>query len=239
MKKQGWRTFLLVLFLLAWVFVVLISTELLIGVIMAWALPPETFNSPLVTTIYSVISYGLALFIIVYVPPKIFKKSEIMRSTRERMGLNGLPTWTDIGLAPIGYVASILIAAGITLLFSLFPWFNADEVQELGYNLYMQGGERVLAFISLVILAPIVEELVFRGWLYGKLRLKVPKAIAVLIVSLLFGLVHFQWNVGISVFAMSIITCSLREVTGTIYAGTLVHMINNCVAFFMVFMLGM
>jgi len=100
------------------------------------------------------------------------------------------------------------------------------------------GGERVVAFILLVVIAPIAEEIVFRGFLYGKLRIAAPKWLAILIISFLFGLIHFQWNVGISVFAMSVVSCTLREITGTIYAGTLVHMINNGVAFFLVYVLG-
>ena len=102
----------------------------------------------------------------------------------------------------------------------------------------MFGLERGLAFITLVVIAPIIEEIIFRGWLYGKLRIIIPKWLAILITSLLFGLIHMQWNVGISVFAMSIVTCTLREITGTIYSGILVHMINNGVAFCLVYIVG-
>ena len=92
--------------------------------------------------------------------------------------------------------------------------------------------------MALVIIAPIMEELLFRGWLYGKLRLKIPKVAAIVTTSLLFGLVHMQWNVGVNVFAMSVVLCALREVTGTIYAGILTHMIKNGVAFYLLFVLG-
>ena len=97
------------------------------------------------------------------------------------------------------------------------------------------GIERGVAFIALVVIAPIAEEIVFRGWLYGKLRVNIPKWVAILITSLVFGAIHMQWNVGITVFAMSVVNCILREITGTIYAGTLVHMINNGVAFYLVY----
>ena len=89
------------------------------------------------------------------------------------------------------------------------------------------------------VIAPIMEEIIFRGFLYGKLRVRIPKWVAIFVTSLVFGLVHLQWNVGISVFAMSIVTCTLREITGTIYAGMLVHIINNAVAFYLVYVAGM
>ena len=103
----------------------------------------------------------------------------------------------------------------------------------------MQGWERGIAFVMLAVLAPIVEEIIFRGWLYGKLRIKIPKWAAILVTSLLFGLVHLQWNVGITVFCMSVVNCLLREVTGTIYAGILVHILNNSIAFYLVYVMGM
>ena len=190
----------------------------------------------ILATLISILSYAIAIILLIWLPPKIFKK--IKPASRESLGLSGLPTWTDIGLSPVGYVVSILLAMGLTAVFNLFPWFNANEVQNLGYSPYMMGGERVVAFILLVVIAPIAEEIVFRGFLYGKLRIAAPKWLAILIISFLFGLIHFQWNVGISVFAMSVVSCTLREITGTIYAGILVHMINNGVAFFLVYVLG-
>ena len=62
--------------------------------------------------------------------------------------------------------------------------------------------------------------------------------IAILLVSALFGAVHLQWNVGVNVFSVSVVLCILRELTGTIYSGIIVHMIKNGVAFFLVYILG-
>ncbi|MBR3269769.1 CPBP family intramembrane metalloprotease [Candidatus Saccharibacteria bacterium] len=229
--------FLKVVGVSAFVFAVVVGVEFLISLPMALWMPKDILESPITNTIYTIISYILAIIFIIYLPPKIFKK-KISPSSRESLGLSGLPTWTDIGLAPVGYVVSILIAMGLTALFNLIPWFDANQAQELGYSIYMTGVERGIAFVMLAVVAPIAEEIVFRGFLYGKLRVMIPKWLAILITSFLFGLVHLQWNVGITVFAMSIVTCSLREITGTIYAGTLVHIINNGVAFYLVYVAG-
>lgn len=222
----------------SFVFTVVVGVQFLLALPLAWWAPIEVLSSPVTNTLFTIISYLLAIVLIIWLPPKIFKK-KVAAASRESLGLSGLPTWTDIGLAPIGYIVSILIAMGITAVFNLMPWFNANETQDLGYSPYMVGLERGVAFIMLAILAPIVEEIIFRGFLYGKLRIKIPKWLAILITSFAFGLVHMQWNVGITVFAMSIVTCILREITGTIYAGILVHIINNGVAFFLVYVMGM
>ena len=167
--------------------------------------------------------------------------------SRDDLGLRGTPTWTDIGLAPVGFIISTLLAAGLVAVFNIFPWFDAGQTQEVGFSVYLAGIDRVVAFIILVVVAPIAEELIFRGWLYGKLRPmlsvrmsdRASMLISIFLVSLLFGIVHLQWNVGVNVFAMSIVLCGLREITGTVYAGILTHMIKNGVAFYLLYILGM
>ena len=124
-------------------------------------------------------------------------------------------------------------------VYSLFPWFNADEAQNIGYTTLLYGSDRIFSFIATAIIAPIVEEIVFRGWLYGKIRSRLNMFASIFIVSLLFGLVHMQWNVGVNVFATSIVLCALREMTGTIYSGILVHIIKNGIAFYLVYVMGM
>lgn len=243
MKNQGWMKFWYTLGISAWVAAVVIGVQFALGLLMVRILPADVLAMPLFNMIFSAAAYVLAFLILILLTPQIIrliKKQEKAKIiTRERLGLRGLPTWTDIGLSPIGYVVSIALAAGLTYIFSLMPWFNAGEAQDLGYSHYMVGIERGIAFITLVVIAPIAEEIIFRGWLYGKLRVKIPKWVAILATSLVFGLIHLQWNVGVTVFAMSVVTCILREITGTIYAGTLVHMINNGVAFVLVYVLGM
>ena len=40
-------------------------------------------------------------------------------------------------------------------------------------------------------------------------------------------------------FALSIVLCGLREITGTIHAGILLHMLKNGIAFYLLFVMGM
>ena len=166
---------------------------------------------------------------------------------REELGLRDTPTWTDIGLAPVGFIVSLIIAAGLTAVFNAFPWFDANEAQTLGFSNYLAPGfDRIVGFFTLVVIAPIAEEIIFRGWLYGKIRERLNGKLAdiwgiilsSLIVSVLFGIIHLQWNVGVTVFALSLVLCTLREITGTIYAGILTHMIKNGVAFYLIYVLG-
>ena len=261
--KQAWKLVFRVLLLLIWVAASVIVAQLIVGYLMLWILGREIFSQTVPTAIYSVLSYILALTWILFITPKIAIKLKIDKEEknsthrigdglttkvmgREDLGLKGLPTWTDIGLAPVGFVVSTLLAAGLVAIFNLFPWFDAGQTQDVGFNVYIAGIDRAIAFVILVVVAPIVEELIFRGWLYGKLRPmlstrmsdRASMIVSIFLVSLLFGVIHMQWNVGVNVFAMSIVLCALREITGTIYAGILTHMIKNGVAFWLLYVLG-
>lgn len=150
-----------------------------------------------------------------------------------------------MGLSPVGYIVSIMLAAGLVAIFSQFSWFDAEQAQETGFTLYMSGATRIFSFLALVIVAPVAEEVIFRGWLYGKLRQvlgELPEwagiCLSTFIVSALFGLAHWQWNVGVNVFCLSVVLCGLREITGTIYAGIFTHILRNGVAFYYLYVLG-
>ena len=235
-EKQGWiRIFGYVAFLVAWAFSSVVASQIVTALVMRLIFGPDLLEKPVASGIYSVISYGLSLVLIFVALPKILKK---FAATREEVGLKEYPTWTDIGLAPVGWLVSAVGGGLLMSFFSIFSWFDLEQVQETGFSIYMNGGERLIAFLTLVVLAPIAEEVIFRGWLYGKLRARTNVAISILVTSLLFALMHFQWNVSVNVFALSVVLCGLREITGTIYAGILTHMLKNGVAFFLLYVIG-
>ena len=149
-------------------------------------------------------------------------------------------------IVPIGFFIATILSGLLVSIFSNFSWFDAEATQEIGFSYYLIGIDRIIAFLSLVVVAPIAEEIIFRGWLYGKLRNlthqiyseKFSTTLSIIAVSLLFGIVHLQWNVGVDVFAMSIVLCAMREITGTIHAGILMHMLKNGIAFYLLYVLN-
>jgi membrane protease YdiL (CAAX protease family) len=237
---------------------------------------PFSISASAAQAIFSFISYILAI-VVIFKAPELFYKlwhkkhsaknlnskgSQKFAVTKSDLGLNELPTWTDIGLAPVGFIVYNLLAGLFASLFSFFPWFNISETQDVGFNSVYLVSDRIFAFITLVIIAPIAEELIFRGYLYRKIKdiffkkntQNLPESatqkkhrkkhdyreltaivIATLITSLAFGIMHGQWNVGVNVFAMSIILCIMREITGSIYSGILLHMLKNAIAFYLLY----
>lgn len=255
--KVGAKKILSVLLLLFWTGGILLLVQFLLSFPFAIiARSTSASSAALIQTVYSTSSYALGFVIIVFVPLWV-KKHPKKQNPRATLGLIGLPTWTDLGLAPVAFISYLIFAGLITGLFTaIFPWFNATEVQNVGYSKFLSGPDLALAFFSLVVVAPIVEELIFRGYLYHKLKtifykeqkttpkknLKSPQKteliaiiIATILTSLLFAIMHRQWNVGVNVFVMSVFLCLLREITGTTYSGILMHIIKNLIAFYVLF----
>jgi membrane protease YdiL (CAAX protease family) len=155
------------------------------------------------------------------------------------IGLGRRPKVNDLWRAGLGFAAfyALLIVAGvITNQFS--PDINKQQ-QNLGFTNITNGTENLLAFISLVILPPLGEETLVRGYLYSGLRKAWRFWPAVLVTSLIFGAAHLEfgsggplvWAAALDTFILSIVLCFLRERTGALYAGMLVHMLNNLIAF--------
>lgn len=246
----------------------LLVIQLLLGFLFRMLYQATNFSATVLQAIYSALSYLLAIFVILKVT-KIIQKEPVSR--KHTLALSGLPTWLDLGLAPIAFIIYVILAAILTNLFSLFPWFDPSQPQDTGFNLFLAGIDRVIVFFILVVVAPIAEEILFRGFIYGKIKqvlfqtktipenqpqknntskIDLPQktkphrheivtiVIASLITSLAFALMHGQWNVAVNVFAMSIVLCALREITGTIYSGIILHMLKNAIAFILLYVMN-
>ncbi len=183
-------------------------------------------------TIVAAAIYVVTLALVLGIPWFVQRR----RTSREDLGITRFPSWLDIGLAPVGFVVYYIFSIILVYVASqIIPAFDMQQTQDVGFSNLTERYEVMLAFLTLVIIAPIAEELLFRGYLYGKLRKSVPMWLAILMTSTLFAIVHGQWNVAIDVFALSLVMCGLREITGSIWAGVILHTMKNALAFYLLF----
>jgi hypothetical protein len=76
----------------------------------------------------------------------------------------------------------------------------------------------------LVVLAPIVEELLFRGLLYRYLRGRTGIVLAVALSALVFAVLHVVIP---PLLVMGIVLAILTERTGSLLPGIVLHATNN------------
>lgn len=213
-----------------------------VKLLQAAGVPFEVIGETTFNTLVSAVVYVVSLVLTIGLPWWVAKK----RTSLKDLGFDRLLSWMDLLLAPAGLVVYFLLSAGLLFLASQISGFDPQQIQDIGFKNLSQRYEYVLAFFTLVIAAPVAEELLFRGYFYGKVRRQLPAVAAIVLVSLVFALMHlpgfdaagnfqWQWNVVIDIFALSIILASLREVTGSIWAGIVLHMLKNGIAYYVLF----
>ncbi len=208
---------------------------LLVGII--WALAQigvdfSAVNTTIFNTVTAAVVYIIALTIVIG-GPWVIKK---YRTTKEDVGLQRLPSWTELGLAPAGLIVYFITSALVTYMITLLvSGFDPAQTQNVGFEQLGQRYEYILAFVTLVIIAPIAEEILFRGYLYGKLKKYSPRWVAIIVTSALFGFAHGQWNVAIDTFILSLFLCALRDITGSLWPSIILHMLKNGIAYYFLF----
>jgi membrane protease YdiL (CAAX protease family) len=95
----------------------------------------------------------------------------------------------------------------------------------------------ILALISIVIIAPLVEEFLFRGALQTYLKRHFQPKTAIVITSVCFGLFHFSPEQGFgnisliaSLFVFGIFLGYVYEKQGSLYASIGLHLIFNFIS---------
>jgi len=85
-----------------------------------------------------------------------------------------------------------------------------------------------IPFFSEVILGPVIEEIVFRGFLYGPNRKKIGPAIAIIATSIIFALMHESGYV--NHFVSGLLYAYLYERTQSLLPSILFHGLENYVS---------
>lgn len=84
----------------------------------------------------------------------------------------------------------------------------------------------MMYYISAIILAPIVEELIFRGVILNRLKIKFNITSAIFISSIIFSVLHFDLNI-IGRLIFGALSAILFFQTGNIINCIILHALNN------------
>ena len=120
------------------------------------------------------------------------------------LGFRRTPLDDMITVLPV-FVGYFLTISGVFTLINstgLLSNETLNESQSTGFEAGLEPIAMVAAFITLVILAPIYEEALFRGFAFQGVARKYGFWPAAIITSGLFALAHGQLNVGIDTFIL-------------------------------------
>lgn len=95
-----------------------------------------------------------------------------------------------------------------------------------------------LGLVLFGIVAPIMEEIIFRWLMYGRIKLMIGRILAPILTSLFFGLYHGNLLQAIYAFIMGLIMILLYESCQSLLASILFHMGANIVVFSLSFLPG-
>lgn len=100
--------------------------------------------------------------------------------------------------------------------------------QEANANFY--GSTLVLELISSALMTPILEELVFRGIIFGRLKTMLPKIPAIVVSALIFAAVHLNIVQFIYAFLLGLALAILMDRADHVYPAIIGHVTANLIA---------
>jgi uncharacterized protein len=151
-------------------------------------------------------------------------------------------SWSSLGLRRFNPLHAIVLVLGIYVVFTLavgllfvvlsmlVPTFRANQPQNNDFTHPVSSLDRQLSILSLVIIPPLLEELVFRGLMFGAMASRWGVWTGALVSSLFFAFAHGQWNVGIYTFILGLVLCFMYRRLGSIWPGIALHALNNYIA---------
>ena len=154
--------------------------------------------------------------------------------------LAGRPRGADFGLRrpPIGRSIGLALSVAVAFAFFSLAWgfvLQLHDKQTLPEELGIDRStlNLVLAVVMITVIAPLGEELFFRGYFFGALRNWKGWLPAAIVTGLVFGAIHVGstpvgFTVPLAFFGFGL--CVLYERTGSLYPGIALHALNNSIA---------
>lgn len=145
--------------------------------------------------------------------------------------LSSLKAWGKIGLTYLGIYIVTWIGTIVMMMEGVSNSTNQEAIENAHMNPF-------LLIMFTVIMAPIVEELIFRGLLMGRV-FNPDSIVGLTLSSLLFGLVHMPNSIGVWIiyagmgFTLGVVYRKCQKLEYCIIA----HMINNSIVVSMMLLL--
>ncbi len=179
-----------------------------------------TVLSPFITQLVDLISGNLALLLPFLLLAFIYRApfSQILPFRHFHSSIAVPALFISMGASVIGFAASVMLSSFLSL-FGVMPVMSDFSIPE-------EPAAAFLFLLNLTVLAPITEEIVFRGVIMNTLR-RFGDCFALLLSSLLFAAVHMNLVQMPNAFIMGLVIGYFTLCTGSLWTGICIHILNN------------
>jgi uncharacterized protein len=125
-------------------------------------------------------------------------------------------------------ISIIAIQTGI-----ISPIVNSLPMPEFMQKIFLEFANKngIISFIAVVIAAPVIEELIFRGIILNGLLQRYSPVKSIILSSILFGIVHLNPWQFVSALIIGVFSGWVYYRTRKLSLSILIHLVNNLVAF--------
>lgn len=154
-----------------------------------------------------------------------------------RLSAGGVVGWALAWLAPL-----LLVVSGCNwLTIEWLKGFWPDLALQDSVKLFLENGElgtRLIMAATAVIVAPLVEETVFRGFVYGVVKRFTDPIFAAIVSAALFALAHFHLGSAVPLFLLALGFVGAYERTGSLLVPMLMHALFNGISLIALMVFG-
>lgn len=129
--------------------------------------------------------------------------------------------WFSVAILAIAFSQFLNDLIILTKLNEIFPGYQELQMQT------MDGQPVLLMLLTVGIFAPVMEELLFRGLVYGRLKEWVKPVTAMIMTSVVFGLFHGNAVQFFYATVLGLVLAFVYEKTGTLMIPILFHVVAN------------
>ncbi|WP_395750069.1 lysostaphin resistance A-like protein [Prosthecobacter sp.] len=155
----------------------------------------------------------------------------------ELFGLQNIH-WRTLAVTVAVFTVVILVCVNLVASLSsswLQSFWPHMEPQETVKAFQQSGGYglKLLVVLLAVVIAPLAEETLFRGFVYGVLKRYTDAPFAALASSLMFAIIHMHIGSLMPLWMLAVLLCLAYEITGCLLVPMILHAIFNGVSIVM------
>jgi membrane protease YdiL (CAAX protease family) len=153
-----------------------------------------------------------------------------VRGNGPRADLGLVWSWADLKVGLVYGVGGLVVTVPASLLYVMLvgPEAASSAVGDVFAGLRAGPVAAVGVALVVVVLAPICEEIVYRGLLWGAIERRTPRRwVPFTVTTLLFALAHFELPRTPLLFVVALPIALARLHTGRLVASVVAHQVNN------------